>query len=77
MFFPVWFRVGVWSALRVADGGDYVLLTWDDPGHATIARYEVKYSRGDALVQDWRNIAGSGAGTTTHTVRGLANGTMI
>ena len=52
-----------------------VILTWDDPGHATIARYEVKYSRGAALVQDWRNIAGSGAGTTTHTVRGLANGT--
>ena len=35
----------------------------------------MKYSRGAALVQDWRNIAGSGAGTTTHTVRGLANGT--
>ena len=35
----------------------------------------MKYSRGDVLVQDWRNIAGSGAGTTTHTVRGLANGT--
>ena len=51
-----------------------VVLTWDDPGHATIARYEVKYSRGDVLVQDWRNIAGSGAGTTTHTVRGLATG---
>ena len=27
------------------------------------------------MVQDWRNIAGSGAGTTTHTVRGLKNGT--
>ncbi len=27
------------------------------------------------MVQDWRNIAGSGAGTTTHTVRGLTNGT--
>ena len=52
-----------------------VVLTWDDPGHATITRYELKYSRGAALVQDWRNIAGSGAGTTTHTVRGLANGT--
>ena len=63
------------SGLSAAAGVGEVALTWDDPGQATIVRYQVKYSRGAVLVQDWTNIAGSGAVTTDHTVTGLTNGT--
>ncbi len=59
------------SAEIVAGEG---VLTWDDAGQATILRYELKYIRGGELVQNWRNIEGSHAGTTEHTVGGLSAG---
>ena len=44
-------------------------LSWDDPGNASITKYQVQVY-GSA---EWTDIAGSGATTTNHTVTGLTN----
>ncbi len=51
-----------------------VLLTWTDPGDATITgwQYAVKAT---GAYGPWTSVPGSGAGTTAHTVTPLDNGT--
>ena len=56
--------------LSAAPGNAEATLTWDDPHDASITRYQVK--QGTAA---WADISGSGAGTTSHTVGTLTNGT--
>ena len=58
------------TGLSAAPGNAEATLTWDDPHDASITRYQVKQ---DAAA--WADISGSGAGTTSHTVGTLTNGT--
>ena len=56
--------------LSAAPGNAEVTLTWDNPIDNSITKYQVKQ---DAAA--WADIAGSNAGTTSHTVGTLTNGT--
>ena len=58
------------TGLLAAPGDAEVELTWDDPYDASINKYQIKQ---DAAA--WADISGSGAGTTSHTVGTLTNGT--
>ena len=59
-----------------APGNRRVTLSWDNPNDNTIVRYQYRYmSTSDSgWNPDWRNISGSGAGTTSYTAAGLTNG---
>ena len=60
--------------LRGTAGEGEVTLTWNDPGDATIIRYQIRYAvGGTALPEDWTDIDPSDAGTTSYTVEGLDN----
>ncbi len=52
-------------------GNKQVTLFWTDPGNANIQKYQYE-KNGDGA---WENISGSGATTTTYTVKELTNGT--
>ena len=60
------------TGLAAAPGNAEATLTWDNPGDASITKYQIK--RGTA---NWADISGSGAATTSHTVSSLANGTSV
>ena len=55
----------------VGPGYRKVTLAWTDPNDSTITGYQVSTDGGGKFGE----ISGSGAGTTTHTVTGLENGT--
>ena len=61
--------------LEASVGVREVTLEWDDPGDAAITVYQLKYGHGTTVVQDWSDIAGTSATTTSHEVTGLTNGT--
>ncbi len=52
-------------------GAQRVILAWADPGDATITRWEYQQKQGGGSYGSWTPIPGSGATTTTYTVRGL------
>ena len=58
------------TGLSAAPGAAEVTLTWDDPRDTSITKYQVK--QGTA---NWADISSSSAGTTSHTVGTLTNGT--
>ncbi|WP_446830455.1 fibronectin type III domain-containing protein [Candidatus Foliamicus sp.] len=63
----------------IATAGDaLVALAWSNPQDSTITKYQVRYGAGSAVpaTATWGDITGSGAGTTSHTVTGLTNGTQ-
>ncbi len=51
-------------------GNKQVTLFWTDPGNANIQKYQYE-KNGDGA---WENMSGSGATTTTYTVKELQNG---
>ena len=55
-----------------AAGDAQVTLSWSNPDNATIVKYQYRH----IYALDWKDIPGSGAGTTGHTVTGLTNGTL-
>ena len=60
-------------------GDGYVTVRWDDPNDATIDGYKLRYNQRGMVLPDWSDehrIGGSGASTTSHTVRDLINGTI-
>ena len=61
---------------RAAPGNHRVTLSWDNPNDNTIVRYQYRYmSTSDSgWNPDWRDISGSGAGTTSYAATGLTNG---
>ena len=59
------------AGLSATPGDGQVTLSWTDPGDATIDKYQVSSDGGTSFA----DIAGSGASTTSHIVRGLTNGT--
>ncbi len=54
-----------------------VTLSWTNPGDATITKYQVRHAAAAFVPEEtiWTDITGSGAGTTSHDVTGLTNGT--
>ena len=62
--------------LSAAPGDRRVALSWDDPGDATIDRYQYRYrnTSDSGWRPDWTDIAASDAATTSHTLAGLTNG---
>lgn len=60
--------------LTASAGVGAVTLSWNNPGDAAITVYQLKYGYGTTVVQDWSDIPGTGATTTTHTVASLTGG---
>ena len=56
-------------------GPGKVDLTWADPNDASITKYQYRQKEGSGDFGNWKNIPGSGASTTSHTVTGLTGGT--
>ena len=60
-------------------GDGQVSLNWSDPSDSSITKYQLRHKAGSSFAEGdddlWADIAGSGSGTTGHTVTGLANGT--
>ena len=59
------------SNLSATAGDSEITLNWSDPGNATISGYELSTDGGTSFSA----ISGSDAGTTSHSVTGLSNGT--
>ncbi len=62
------------AGLAAAAGDGEVTLSWDDPGIATLAGWQVQTRAVGGDRGDWTDVAGSDQGTTSHTVTGLRNG---
>ena len=62
--------------LSAAPGDRRVALSWDDPGDATIDRYQYRYrnTSDSGWRPDWTDVAASDAATTSHRLAGLTNG---
>ena len=63
------------TGLVAAAGNGLVTLSWTDPDNPTITKWQVRRKVGSGAWGEWTDIAGSGAGTTSHEVSGLDNGT--
>ena len=63
------------AGLAGAAGNGSVTLSWTDPDNPTITKWQVRQKAGSGEWGEWEDIAGSGAGTTSHEVSGLTNGT--
>ena len=64
--------------LAATAGDTKVTLTWTHARDNSITKYQVRYIEGASVPdsEPWTDIAGSNAGTTGHTVTGLANDTL-
>ena len=65
------------EGLATQPGDGEMTLTWDDPNDASITLWQVLYATRDPGGRSsggWKDITGSTATTTTHTVTGLQNG---
>ncbi len=62
------------TGLAAVAGDGRVTLSWDDPGIATLAGWQVQTRAVGGDRGDWTDVAGSDQGTTGHTVTGLRNG---
>ncbi|MCL2065929.1 MAG: fibronectin type III domain-containing protein [Treponema sp.] len=65
------------TGFTAMSGNSQVTLTWTTPnnGGSAILRYQYSYGATSGYSTSWSDIPSSGAGTTSHTVTGLANGT--
>ncbi len=63
------------AGLAGAAGSGSVTLSWTDPDNPTITKWQVRRKAGSGEWGEWEDIPGSGAGTTSHEVSGLTNGT--
>ena len=63
------------AGLTAAAQDKAVLLSWTAAGDATITQWQYRQKAGTGNYGNWTEIAGSGSGTTSHTVTGLENGT--
>ena len=64
------------TGVTAKGGNRSVTLRWDNPGDAHITKWQIqqKYlGPGAYSYSPWRDINGSGAATTSHTVTGLTN----
>ncbi len=63
------------TGFMAAAGAAQVTLSWDDPSDPSITGWQYRLKAGSAAWDDWEDISGSGATTTSHTVTGLTNNT--
>ena len=63
------------TGLAAAAGDGSVTLTWTDLANPTVTKWQVRRKAGGGEWGGWEDIAGSGAGTASHEVSGLDNGT--
>ena len=65
------------QSFTVTPGNGQVTLTWSAPSNSgsPITSYQVSYWATSGYTQNWTTIQGSGAGTTSHIITGLTNGT--
>ena len=63
------------AGLAAAAGDGSVTLSWTDPDNPTVTKWQVRRKAGGGDWGEWEDIADSGAGTTSHMVGGLDNGT--
>ena len=64
------------TELGATAGDARAMLAWTaPPGNATITGWQYRYKAGNADYGSWTDVPGSDAGTTSHTVTGLDNGT--
>ncbi len=63
------------AGLAAAAGNRQVTLSWTDPDNPTITKWQYRQKAGGGEWGEWEDIAGSDAGTTSHEVSGLTNGT--
>ena len=61
---------GAPTGLEAKAGDEQAGLSWDDPSDASIIHYRYQVDNGA-----WTDVPGSQAGTTSHIVTGLSNGT--
>ncbi len=66
---------GAPTGLAAAGGDGSVILAWNNPQDSTITRYEYQVRWTGVGWGLWTTIPGSGAGTTSYTLKGLTNGT--
>ena len=62
--------------IEVAFSNGSVRVSWDDPGISAITKYQYNLQEGNGFEIPggvWRDVPGSHAGTTSHTVTGLVN----
>ena len=62
------------SNVVAAAGNRSVVLSWDDPGDASILRFEERRRPAGGRWTPWTRIAASDAATTSHRVGGLGSG---
>ncbi len=62
------------TGLAAAPGNRSVTLTWTDLANPTVTKWQVRRKAGSDDWGEWADIPGSGAGTTSHEVRGLTGG---
>ena len=63
------------EGLAAEPGNGKVTLSWNDPDDSSITVWQVIYQKSTGGVSSgWKDITGSTATTTTHTVTGLENG---
>ena len=63
------------TGARATGGNARVMLAWADPSDATITKWQYRQKAGTGAYGGWTDVSGSNAGTTSHTVTGLTNGT--
>ena len=63
------------SSLTATGSDGQVGLSWDNPGNASILRWESQRKEGAGAFGNWTAIYGSDKDTTGYTVTGLTNGT--
>ncbi len=63
------------TGLAAAAGDGSVTLSWTDAGNPTITKWQYRQKAGGKSWDDWTDIGGSGASTTSYEVSGLTNGT--
>ena len=64
------------SGITAETGDTQVTLSWDDPADSSVTGYEYQQAEGNGEYgNDWTEISGSDATTTTHTVTELTNDT--
>ncbi len=62
------------TGLAGAPGDGSATLTWTDLANPTVAKWQYRQKAGGGAWGEWRDIPGSGAGTTRHEVSGLRGG---
>ena len=62
------------TGVRATPGDGQVILSWDDPGDPSITGWRYSIIESGTGNNVWHDIEGSNAGTSSHVVTGLTNG---